>query len=66
MKIKEMAIDSAEKIHEDRCGSYVRGFVDGAIAVIGEIESLMNRDDWLESHRIAVWRKLQRLKEGQP
>ena len=65
MKIKEMAIDSAAKINEDRCGSYVRGYMDGAKAVIKEIESLMDRDNWLETHRIAVWRKLQRLNEGQ-
>lgn len=65
MKIKEMAIEAAAKINEDRCGSYVRGYMDGAKAVIKEIESLMDRDNWLETHRIAVWRKLQRMKEGQ-
>ena len=65
MKIKEMAIEAAAKINEDHCGSYVRGFSDGAKAIINEIESLMDRDNWLEAHRIAVWRALQRLKEGQ-
>ena len=65
MKIKEMAIEAAAKINEDRCGSYVRGYMDGAKAVIKEIESLMDWDNWLETHRIAVWRKLQRMKEGQ-
>ena len=65
MKIKEMALEAAAKINEDRCGSYVRGFSDGAKAIINEIESLMDRDNWLETHRIAVWRALQRLKEGQ-
>lgn len=65
MKIKEMAIEAAAKINEDRCGSYVRGFSDGAKAIIKEIESLIDRDNWLEAHRISVWRALQRLKEGQ-
>lgn len=65
MKIKDMAIEAAAKINENRCGSYVRGYMDGAKAIVKEIESLMDRDNWLEAHRISVWRTLQRLKEGQ-
>ena len=45
MKIKDMAIVAATKNNEDRCGSYVRGFSDGAKAIINEIESLMDRDN---------------------
>lgn len=63
MRIKEMAIVAAAEINEDRCGSYVRGFSDGAKAIINEIESLMDRDNWLEAHRISIWRKLQHLKD---
>ena len=37
-------------------------FVDGMDTVIKEIEALFNREDWLESHRIHIWRKLQNLK----
>ena len=48
MRIKEMAIVAAAEINEDRCGSYVRGFSDGAKAIINEIESLMDRDNWLQ------------------
>lgn len=65
MKIKEMAMEASAKINEDRCGRYVRGYMDGAKAIVKEIESLMDRDNWLEAHRISVWRALQRLKEGQ-
>lgn len=65
MKIKDMAIEAAAKINEDRCGSYVRGYMDGAKAIVKEIESLMDRDNWLEAHRISIWRKLQHLKDDQ-
>ena len=65
MKIKDMAIVAATKNNEDRCGSYVRGFSDGAKAIINEIESLMDRDNWLEAHRISIWRMLQHLKDDQ-
>ena len=65
MRIKEMAIVAAAEINEDRCGSYVRGFSDGAKAIINEIESLMDRDNWLETHSISIWRKLQQLKDDQ-
>jgi hypothetical protein len=37
-------------------------FVDGMDTVIKEIEALFDREDWLESHRISIWRKLQNLK----
>ena len=65
MKIKDMAIEAAAKINEDRCGSYVRGYMDGAKAIVKEIESLMDRDNWLEAHRISIWRMLQHLKDDQ-
>ena len=65
MKIKDMAIEAAAKINEDHCGSYVRGYMDGAKAIVKEIESLMDRDNWLEAHRISIWRKLQHLKDDQ-
>lgn len=65
MKIKEMAMDAATKINEEHCGGYVRGFSDSAKAIIHEIESLMDRDNWLEAHRISIWRKLQQLKDDQ-
>lgn len=31
--------------------------------ILKEIESLFDRDSWLEIHRIGIWRKIQQLKE---
>ena len=42
---------------------YKKGYSDGAKHIINEIESLMDRDNWLEAHRISIWRKLQHLKD---
>lgn len=65
MKIKDMAIVAATRVHEVHSDSYVRGYSAGAKAIINMIESLMDRDNWLEAHRISIWRKLQQLKDDQ-
>ena len=62
MKIKDMAIEAAAKINEDRCGSYVRGYMDGAKAIVKEIESLMDRDNCLAVAPRYSWQEL--VKKG--
>lgn len=42
--------------------AYNIGFLEGAKAVLDEVENLFEIDDWQTTHRIAIWKKIQELK----
>lgn len=59
--IKEMAVNSAKRINESTFGSYTRGYKDGAIAILTEIEKCLENPSMIQGYS-DVLAKVQELK----
>lgn len=60
LSVARMEIEKAPDQKEERTDQKDKS---GVHKILKEIESLFDRDSWLEIHRIGIWRKIQQLKE---